>query len=308
MRVGGAFPKEVAYAILAHRTKIVEVTQAHPVVAVADDLVDAFQATKAEVRRLSESLDDVAFLVPRTASLPDLSALPALRVVQVLSAGTEWIEGLVPQGVTLCNARGARDAPVAEWVVGAVLGAFSGLLRAAGERRWEHRPPREVAGARVVIVGYGSIGRAAAERLSSLGADVEGVGRSRLDDLPDLLAQADVVVNLLPLNKDTPGFFGPDRLALVPDGALFLNAGRGGTVDTDALLAQGRRFDVVLDVTDPEPLPDDHPLWTAPGVLAITAHQSGDSTAADARAVEFAVAQLRRFAAGEPLENVVVSG
>jgi phosphoglycerate dehydrogenase-like enzyme len=272
------------------------------VAAVADSVrAAAGELPGVELRGLGDRLDDVEFLVPEWRDVPDLAAMPALRVVQVMSAGTDWIT--VPAGVTLCNARGARDVPVAEWIVGAVLGAFTGLLWAARERRWAYRPPRELQGARVLIVGYGSIGRAAGTRLEALGAVVEGVGRGA--DLTAAAARADVVVNLVPLGDASRGLFGAELFAAMPDGALFVNAGRGGTVDHGALLAALPRIGAVLDVTDPEPLPEGHPLWSAPGVLAVTGHQAGDSAEADARCAALAVEQLRTYAAGEPLRNVV---
>jgi len=258
-----------------------------------------------ELRDLEDRLDDVEFLVPLWGSTPDLASMPALRVVQVLSAGTDWIT--VPDGVTLCNARGARDIPVAEWVVGAIFGAATGLLASAHSLTWEHQPPAEVHGSRVLIVGHGSIGRAAEARLSALGASVTGIGRARLGELTELVARADAVVNLVPLNDHSHGLFDARVFAAMPDGALFVNAGRGGTVDQEALLAEvsTARLRAVLDVATPEPLPDDHPLWTAPGVLSITSHQAGDSLAADARCAQLAADQLKAYAAGEPLRNVV---
>jgi len=257
-----------------------------------------------ELRGLDHRLDDVEFLVPEWGQAPpDLAAMPALRVVQVLSAGTDWIE--VPAGVTLCNARGTRDIPVAEWVVGAIVGAASGLLRSARDREWEHRPPAEVHGSRVVIVGHGSIGRATAERLEALGAHVTGIGRD--GDLLRLVSGADTIVNLVPLTDASRRMFDSHVFAAMRDGTLFVNAGRGRTVDQEALLAEVTppRLFAVLDVTDPEPLPAGHPLWSAPGVLAITSHHAGDSHEAETRAVQLAVEQLRAYAAGEPLRNVV---
>ena len=262
------------------------------------------------VRGLGEGFEDVEFLVPRWGEVPDLEAMPALQVVQVLSAGTEWIEPLIPEGVTLCNARGARDIAVAEWVVGALLGAVTGLLRAARDRTWEHRTPAELAGRTVVIVGYGSIGEAVRDRLEPLGVRVEGVGRARLAELPGLLPDADAVVHLAPLTEESRGSVDAAFLARMRDGALFVNAGRGAVVETEALLAEldSGRLCAVLDVVDPEPLPQDHPLWRAPGLLALTSHQAGDSEEADARAARLAGEQLARHARGEPLLNVVVAG
>jgi phosphoglycerate dehydrogenase-like enzyme len=260
-----------------------------------------------ELRGLHDRVDDVEFLVPEWGDVPDLAAMPALRVVQLLSAGSDWIDDRIPPGVTLCNARGTRDIPVAEWVAGAILGAATGLLAGARSTVWEHQAPAEVAGSRVVIVGHGSIGHAAAGRLEALGADVTGVGRAELDRLPRLVADADAVVNLVPLTEASRGMFDAALFSAMRDGALFVNAGRGGTVDQAALLAelQTPRLRAVLDVAEPEPLPAGHPLWTAPGLLAITSHQAGDSAEADLRTAQLAVDQLRAYAAGEPLRNVV---
>jgi phosphoglycerate dehydrogenase-like enzyme len=267
-----------------------------------------------EVRRLPEGRDDAAFVLPDWADRETLDAFPhmeRLRVVQTLSAGTDWIEARVPAWATLCNARGARDAPVAEWVVGALLGDAYGQLTAARTRRWSDTQPRELHGATVLIVGFGSIGRAVERRLEPFGVTVIGVARHARDgvrqtaELPVLVGQADAVVVLAPLTPETTGLFDAALLARMRDGALLLNAGRGGVVDTGALLVELKsgRLRAVLDVVDPEPLPDDHPLWEA--ALAITPHNAGDTAAADERAVRLGAEQLARFARGEPLRNIV---
>ena len=251
----------------------------------------------------------VEFLVPHSddLSLEDLGGMPDLRVVQTLSAGTDWIEPYVPTGVTLCNARGARDIPMAEWVVGALLGAQTGLLAGARRSTWAYAPQPELHGATVVILGHGSIGRAVERCLSPFHVEVVGIGRSRLDELPDLLPRTDALVVLAPLTDATRGMVDAAMLARLPDGALVLNAGRGAVVDTDALVAELRsgRLRAVLDVTDPEPLPDGHPLWEL--ALAITPHHGGDSAAAEQRAIALAAQQLARYARGEELVNVVLA-
>jgi phosphoglycerate dehydrogenase-like enzyme len=277
-----------------------------------------------EVRRLDPTAIDeqvlagAEFLVmdwDEHGVLPFLAGLPDLRIVQILCAGSEWAEPHIPSWVTLCNARGARDIPTAEWVVAALLGAFSGLLESVRNGAWSDRRPTELAGARVVILGHGSIGEAAAVRLAAFGADVVGVARTArngirgVDELPSLLPDADAVVVLTPLTEQTRGMVDAAFLARMRDGALLVNGGRGAVVDTGALLAevQSGRLRAVLDVTDPEPLPDDHPLWTAPGTLAITPHHAGDSAPADERSRELAGEQLVRYARGEPLLNVVLA-
>ncbi len=277
------------------------------------DLVRGLAPPGVELRRAEDGLDGVAFLIPDASLDPDLGGLPDLRVVQVLSAGTEWIEDRIPEGVTLCNARGARDVPVAEWVVGAVLGAATGLLAAARTRSWRHEPPWDVSGTTAVIVGFGSIGRATGQRLEALGVTVQGVGRRArpgvhgMDELPRLLPEADTVILLTPLTDATRNLVDAAFLGRMRDGALFVNAGRGASVDTDALLAElaPGRLRAVLDVVDPEPLPAEHPLWQAEGLLALTSHQAGDSPQADERAARLAAEQMGRVLRGEPLENVI---
>jgi phosphoglycerate dehydrogenase-like enzyme len=280
----------------------------------------AFDAAKelapagVEVLRLPEGRDAAEFVLPEGGdreTVAALTQLERLRVVQVLSAGTDWIEARVPAWATLCNARGARDAPVAEWVVGALLGDAYGQFTAARTRRWSDALPRELQGTHVLIVGHGSIGRAVERRLEPFGVTVTGVARHARDgvhgigELPGLIGRADAVVVLTPLTPETEGLFDAALLARMRDGALLVNGARGRVVVTDALLAELRsgRLRAVLDVVDPEPLPDDHPLWEA--ALAITPHNAGDTAAADDRAVRFAAEQLIRFARGEPLQNVV---
>ncbi|MGH3993372.1 MAG: NAD(P)-dependent oxidoreductase, partial [Pseudonocardiaceae bacterium] len=267
-----------------------------------------------EVRRLPDGREAAAFVLPEWRDRETVDAMPQLervRVVQVLSAGTDWIEERVPPWATLCNARGARDTSVAEWVVGALLGDAYGQYTAARTRRWSAGSPRELQGATVLVVGFGSIGRAVQRLLEPFGVRVIGVARHARDgvhataELPALVERADAVVVLVPLTPRTTGLFDAALLARLRDGALLVNAGRGGVVDTGALLAEleSGRLRAVLDVVDPEPLPDDHPLWQA--ALAITPHNAGDTPAADQRAARVGAEQLARFARGEPLRNVV---
>jgi phosphoglycerate dehydrogenase-like enzyme len=262
--------------------------------------------------------DRVEFVVPDWQASPALADLPALEVVQLRSAGVDWIVDRIPAGVTLCSARGARDAAMAEWVVWAVLADVK-AARAAHEqqaaRTWEHLDLRDLEGARVLILGRGSIGAAVERRLEPFGVELVRVARRArdgvhgVDELPGLLTSADIVVNLLPATPDTVGLVGADALAAMPRGSLLVNAGRGSTVDTDALLRalHDGHVRAVLDVTDPEPLPEDHPLWAAPGLI-LTPHSAGDTPAAERKAWELVGDQLRRYAAGESLENVVSDG
>jgi phosphoglycerate dehydrogenase-like enzyme len=268
-----------------------------------------------------EDLSTLDFMVPvpyEQGSLVErLPALERLAVIQTLSAGVDALEGHVPAHITLCSARGARDGAVAEWVLGALLGSTTRIAEKHGARHWE----RDVAlgdlhGSNVLIVGMGSIGRRVADLLTAFGARPVGVvSRARqrmhgIDELDTLLAEADAVVLLTPLTEETHGLIGARALARMRDGALLVNAARGAIVDTDALVAEtaSGRLRAVLDVTDPEPLPDGHPLWEAKGVLSITPHIGGNSPRANLLSAELAGDQLRRFCSGEPLLNVVQEG
>ena len=238
-----------------------------------------------------------------------------LRVIQTTSAGVDWLVGRVPEHVKVCNARGVYDAPLAEWVVGAILAMQRGLVQsrdAQARREWDAIEPPELSGRRVVILGLGSIGSAIADRLRPFGVEIIGVGRTARDgvrglaDLDEVLRDAEILVNMLPQTSETTGLLDARRLSLLPDGALVVNAGRGRTIETAALVEelQGGRIRAALDVTDPEPLPPDHPLWGLPNVL-ISPHMAGDSPGSKIRAFELAGDQIRRFATGEPLINEV---
>jgi phosphoglycerate dehydrogenase-like enzyme len=169
----------------------------------------------------------------------------------------------------------------------------------------------------VLIVGYGSIGAAVERRLAGWEVTIERVARRArpgtqdapvlgIESLPEALPRADVVVLLVPVTDETRGLADAKFLSCMKDGALLVNAARGPIVDTDALLRElnSGRLRAALDVTDPEPLPDGHPLWKAPGLL-LTPHVGGMVTGGRARANAVVRAQLGRYAAGEPLENVV---
>ena len=257
--------------------------------------------------------EDAAFMVPSygtAEALRFIASSPTLRVIQTLEAGIDWLTDRVPEHVTLCNARGVRDTPVAEWVLAMLLAHGKGLFEAAERRTWKYWQPRELAGSTVLIVGHGSIGAALARRLEALEAHVVGVASRARDglygaeSLPELLGKADSVVVLAPLTAQTRGFVDGEFLARMRDGALFINAGRGALADTTALLDEAGRLRIALDVTDPEPLPDSHPLWTAPGVV-ISPHMAGDSPESFVRAYELVADQLARFRAGQPLVNVI---
>ena len=269
-----------------------------------------------------DDLGDVVFYtVPydRPFGTEPIPRLSGVRVIQALSAGYDDLTGLVRAGVTLCNARGLHDASTAEHALGLILAAQRELPRwvlAQREGRWEHAHTRSLAGCRVLIIGYGSIGSALDTRLRACDAETVRVAQHARPDeqvhaaaeLDGLLSAADVVVLLTPLTADTRGLLDARRLALLPDGALVVNVGRGQVLDTGAMLAEATsgRLRAALDVTDPEPLPAGHPLWQAPGVI-VTPHVAGGADAFYPEAAAFVADQVRRFAAGQPLRNVVRS-
>jgi phosphoglycerate dehydrogenase-like enzyme len=270
---------------------------------------------------LPDGILDVEFLVhpsgdSRLYGL--LGQMPGLRVLQTLSAGVDWLLPHVPPGVTLCDAGGARDTAVAEWVLAAILASTRTLPELRDRQRehdWEWRQSSELAGSTVMILGYGAIGAAVETRLEPFDVELIRVAHHAhpnvhsVDDLRSLLPRADVVVVLLPLTPATTGLLDGDLLARMRADALLVNAARGPIVDTDALLKllQAGHLRAALDVTDPEPLPADHPLWDAPGVL-LTPHFAGDTLPADRRAFALVGEQVSRYVSGEPLVNVVEHG
>ena len=264
---------------------------------------------------------DAEFLVPGAADKrleAALAQMSSLRVIQTLSAGVDRLLAKVPAGVTLCDARGSRDVAVAEWVLAVVLSALKlvpQMRDAQREHAWKQAQPAELAGRTVLILGYGSIGAAVEERLAPFGVELIRVARGEragvhaVAELRTLLPLADIVIVLLPLTPETQGLLDAGLLSLLRPGALLVNAARGAILDTAALLEllQAGRVQAALDVTDPEPLPPQHPLWDAPGTL-ITPHFAGDTVAAERRAFALVGEQVRRYVRGEPLVNVVEGG
>jgi phosphoglycerate dehydrogenase-like enzyme len=268
---------------------------------------------------IPDSGERVEFYVPDYRFDPRvvevIPRLPILRVVQTLTAGVDHIRGHVPDGVLLCNARGVHDASTAELAVGltiASLRGFADFVRAQDQGEWRNGAHTSLADRTVLIVGYGSIGAALERRLRPFECDVLRVARrardgvAGIDALPRLLGEADVVILVVPITDETRGMVDAAFLASMRDGALLVNVARGPIVQTEALLAelQSGRLRAALDVTDPEPLPSGHPLWSAPGVL-ISPHVGGGTDAMWPRAYDLVRRQLEHFAAGERLENVM---
>ncbi|HEX3783031.1 MAG TPA: 2-hydroxyacid dehydrogenase [Pseudonocardiaceae bacterium] len=244
-----------------------------------------------------------------------LDDLPELEYVQLLSAGAERWVGKLPEHMLLSICRGAHGGSTAEWVVGALLylyrefGGFADLHRA---HHWDQHSTDTLQGKRVLIVGAGDLGEQLTRRLLPFDATATLVGRHAregvhgIDELPELLGEFDAVVLMVPLTTETTGLVDAAFLARMADGAVLVNAARGPVVDTDALVTElnSGRLLAALDVTDPEPLPANHPLWTAKG-LFLTPHVGGSCRGSEDRAWRIAAAEIARFAEGKQPRNLV---
>jgi phosphoglycerate dehydrogenase-like enzyme len=309
---------------------------------VAPELLADFPA-EAEIVRLPRAIAEPVeldlWILPfyRKDAANAFQQMRGLKVAQSLMAGVDWILPWLPKSVTLCDGRGIHDISASEWVLAAIMAmmkrvpfyrdlqnqhqwrgfatAGEGFLNEPGVSRGQYTVLAEdLAGKTVLIVGYGSIGAAIEARLAPFGVNVLRIARtareqpkvSGIGELNELLAVADVVVLIVPLTEETRGMVGAGEIARMKPGALLVNAARGPVVVTDALVAalNEHRIRAALDVTDPEPLPPGHPLWSAPNCL-ITPHIGGSTPEFIYRAFRFAAAQVRRYVAGEPLENVV---
>jgi phosphoglycerate dehydrogenase-like enzyme len=263
--------------------------------------------------------------------------LRGVKVVQSMMAGVDWITPWLPKDITLCDGRGLHDISASEWVLTAILTAlkrFPGYRDAQLRHEWVGQAsisdgfmnvpgPQlgqyeilgdDLAGKTVLILGYGSIGAAIEARLAPFDVKILRLARSArefpevfpIGQLHTLLPKADIVVAIVPLTPETQGMLGAKELNLMKPGALLVNAARGPVVVTSALLdaLTQNRLRAVLDVTDPEPLPTDHPLWSAPNCM-ITPHVGGSTPEFIHRAFRLGTDQVRRFVVGEKLENVV---
>ena len=297
-----------------------------------------------ELIPLPDSLDhdiDIDVWIPDpypTRAIRIWPHLRGVRLVLALLAGTEWIPGVVGPHVTICNAHGAHNISTAEWTVASILAMLKYFpfyldVQRAGQwkRRFEAsaryagitgdtRPIyplvmlEELTGKTVLLVGYGAIGKEIERMLAPFEVDLLRVARTArtepevhaVSDLDSLLPRAEVVILILPSTAETHWLIGPRQLALMPQGALLVNAARGPIVDTNALVdaLHAGRIRAALDVTDPEPLPDGHPLWSCPNLL-LTPHVGGSSPQFAPRSLRTAAGELRRYIDGEPLHNVV---
>jgi phosphoglycerate dehydrogenase-like enzyme len=297
-----------------------------------------------ELIPVSDQMDhdvDIDVWIPDPYATRAMRAWPRLRGVKLvlsMMAGTEWIPGTVGPHVTICNAHGAHNVSTAEWTLAAILAMlkyFPLYLDIQRSGVWKRRfeasklyaglngdaremyPPvlgEELTGKTVLLIGYGAIGKEIERMLAPFHVDVLRLARRArtepevhaVADLDSLLPRADVVVLIVPATAESRGLIGTRQLALMRQGALLVNAARGPVVDTEALVESlsAGRIRAALDVTDPEPLPERHPLWSCPNLL-ITPHVGASTPQFTPRSLRTAADELRRYLKGEPLKNVV---
>ncbi len=297
-------------------------------------------APQAEVLRLSRegqfsgSADDVdafffsedLYRAPRATVEAALGvATSGIRWVHSSSAGIDHpiFQAVLDSGAILTHSPGLHSKPIAEYVFGHILSQAKNLAAHAGHQKahaWTPLDSVELTERTIGIVGYGGIGAAVARLAKAFEMRVIATKRSGVDDpnldermepsrLLELLASSDYVVLTVPLTDESKGMIGAAELAAMKSDALLINVARGSVVDSEALLAalsEGRIGGAVLDVTAPEPLPSDSPLWDLPNVT-ITPHDSGDSRFAFERTGDFWLKNLARYVRGEPLVNVATS-
>lgn len=264
-------------------------------------------------------LDSIEFFVPRymggPAAIAMIPEMKKLKVIQSPNAGVDDVLKIRPDGVTLCNAAGVHDASTAELAVALAIASRRGFADFAADQaegRWAHVRKPSLADSNIAIVGYGNIGKTIAAMLSNFEVRITAFTRSgsdgslTFDHFDRLLPTFDVIILIVPLTEQTHHLMNAKRLAAMKDGAALINVARGSVVDTEALIAQlnSGRITAGIDVTDPEPLPAGHPLWSAKNVI-ITPHVGGDSEAFIPRGRKLVEEQLARYASGQPLLHIV---
>jgi phosphoglycerate dehydrogenase-like enzyme len=270
----------------------------------------------------SADLSEITFYVPTymggRPALELTKKMPNLKILQMPNAGFDDALEFVRDGITLCNGRSIHDDSTAELAVGltiASLRGFPDFVRNQDKSSWVHVKNKSINDRRIGIIGFGSIGSTIAKMLSGFSVEILPFTQSGRDnttaisDLDKHLPTLDVVILILPLTPESKHLFNAKRLSLMKDGALLVNVARGPIIDTDALVKElnSGRITAAVDVTDPEPLPSDHPLWRAKGVL-ISPHVGGNTTAFEKRARKLIESQLNLLAEGKPLNNVIVAG
>jgi phosphoglycerate dehydrogenase-like enzyme len=270
----------------------------------------------------SADLSSITFYVPQymggKQALEYSRGMQNLKYLQVPNAGFDDAIAYLKSGMVLCNARGVHDASTAELAVGLAIASRRGFADFSDARRagtWAHKRYPSFNDSSIAIIGAGSIASTLKKYLEPYDVEITMYSRSgsngsrTINELDEHLPTTDIVFLVLPLNDESRGMFDARRLALMKDGALIVNVARGGIIDTDALIAElnvGRLY-AGLDVTDPEPLPSDHPLWKTKNCI-ISPHVGGDSTAFESRGKKLVESQLRLLAQGTEPKNIVARG
>jgi phosphoglycerate dehydrogenase-like enzyme len=267
-------------------------------------------------------LSEITFYVPTYPSgLYDLEfsrKMPNLKILQLPTAGYESAIEFMQPSITLCNGKGIHNDSTAELAIGLTIASLRGIpdfVRKQDKSEWLFVKNKSMNDRKIGIIGFGSIGTTISRILSGFEVEIIPFTQSGRDNtiaithLDKHLPSLDVVILILPLTKESKHLFDAKRLSLMKDGALLVNVARGPIVDTDALVKElnSGRITAALDVTDPEPLPKDHPLWQAKGVL-ISPHIGGHTTAFEKRARRLIESQLQLLADGKPLNNIIVAG
>ncbi|GAA4346471.1 2-hydroxyacid dehydrogenase [Microbacterium rhizosphaerae] len=268
--------------------------------------------------------DHIDIVVPPYMSMSEILPMLAdvdVRLVQGQSIGYDGVSAHLPPGKVFANAASVHETSTAELAVGLAIAAqrhIPEFVRAQDEHRWAPVFATSLADRRVLLLGYGGVGKAVADRLrpfeveltvvAHTARDEDGVAVHGVDELADLLPDAEILIATLPGGEATRHIVADEALTALPDGALVINVGRGSLIDTDALVehVSRGRIRAALDVTDPEPLPEDHPLWSLPGVL-IAPHVGGASTAMQPRIARLVRRQIDRMLRGEEPVNVVLT-
>lgn len=293
----------------------------------ADDLGPVPEGVEVVVWSMEEPSprDRFDMVVPPYMSMTEvLERLEGVEVgfVQGQSIGFDGVSEILPDGLVFANAASVHETSTAELALALVLAAqrhFPSFVRAQDEGRWAPVFADSLADRRVLLLGYGGVGKAVAARLApfethvtavaSRAREEDGVPVHGVDELPDLLPEAEIAILTLPGGESTQHIADAAFLAALPDGALVVNVGRGSLIDTDALVAEvaSGRLRAALDVTDPEPLPRDHALWSLPGALVVP-HVGGATSAMRPRIAKLVSAQIERLRAGQGPLNVVLGG
>lgn len=264
-------------------------------------------------------------VTPYMGSTKYLGSLDGLDIglVQSQSIGYDGVGDVLPAGIRFANASSVHETSTAEIALALTLAAQRQLPRfvlAQQHGEWSPVFAESLADRKVLLVGFGGVGEAIAMRLEPFEIELTVVARTArpvwherlgrvqvhaIEDLPALVQDAEIVILALPGGAATHHLFDDELLALMPDGALLVNVGRGTLVDSDALARQGGRIRAALDVVDPEPLPPEHPLWKTEGVF-ISPHVGGASTAMNPRIARLVRRQIERMLRGDAPVNVVV--